>query len=263
MHSAEREKLILECLGQRGFISFQDLEKKVQASPATIRRDLERLMSAGLITRVRGGAKLAEAAKKAAGGDHGHLAGVPFHENIHRNRPQKEAIGRAAAELCNEGEGVMIDGGSTTLQMCPHLVGRNMQVLTNSLHIVSALLPQPGTRLLVPAGQVFPEQNIILSAAGDDGMPRFHAPRLFMGAASLGPAGLMQADIILVTAERRFIDRADEIIVLVDSSKFDGPSGHVVCRLDEIDVVITDDEISAQHTKMLEKAGVKIVIATD
>jgi DeoR family transcriptional regulator, ulaG and ulaABCDEF operon transcriptional repressor len=265
MHSAEREKLILEHLGQRGFISFQDLEKRVDASPATIRRDLERLVSAGLITRVRGGAQLSERGKKTAAPrgapNQGHLLGVPFHENIHRRRPQKEAIGRTAAKLCTSGEGVMIDGGSTTLQMCSHLAGLSLQVLTNSLHIVSALLNQAGTRLLVPAGQVFPEQSIILSAAGDDGMPRFHAPKLFMGAASLGPAGLMQADIILVTAERRLIERADEIIVLADSSKFDGPSGHVVCRLDEIDAVVTDADISAHHTKMLEKAGVRVVIA--
>jgi DeoR family ulaG and ulaABCDEF operon transcriptional repressor len=145
--------------------------------------------------------------------------------------------------------------------MCPHLAGLNLQVLTNSLHIVNALLAQSGTRVLVPGGQVFPEQNIILSAAGDDGMPRFHAPRLFLGAASLGPAGLMQADIILVAGERRFIDRADEIIVMVDSSKFDGPSGHVVCRLEEIDIVISDAGISPARISMLEKAGVKVLIA--
>ena len=236
----------------------------MEASPATIRRDLERLVTAGLITRVRGGAQLSERGKKTPVPGvvkPGHLAGVPFHENIHRRRPQKEAIGRTAAKLCTAGEGVMIDGGSTTLQMCSHLAGLNLQVLTNSLHIVSALLNQAGTRLLVPAGQVFPEQSIILSAAGDDGMPRFHAPKLFMGAASLGPTGLMQADIILVTAERRLIERADEIIVLADSSKFDGPSGHVVCRLEDIDTVVTDRDISAQHTKMLEKAGVRVVIA--
>jgi len=191
MHSAERDKLILETLDQRGFISFQDLEKHLTASAATIRRDLQRLDDAGLVSRVRGGVKRANNAPEPTGRT---LSGVPFHENIHRNRPQKEAIGRAAAKLCNVGEGVMIDGGSTTLQMCPHLAGLNLQVLTNSLHIVNALLAQSGTRVLVPGGQVFPEQNIILSAAGDDGMPRFHAPRLFMGAASLGPAGLMQAD---------------------------------------------------------------------
>jgi DeoR family ulaG and ulaABCDEF operon transcriptional repressor len=145
--------------------------------------------------------------------------------------------------------------------MCPHLDGLSLQVLTNSLHIVSALLPQPTTRILIPSGQVFREQNIVLSAAGDDGMPRFHAPKLFMGAASMGPAGLMQADVILVAAERRLIERADEIIVLVDSSKFSGPSGNVVCALDEIDVVVTDPGIEPHHVAMMEAAGIRVIIA--
>src|SRR5262249_51656756 len=263
----ERERLILEYLDRNGFVSFQDLERRVEASPATIRRDLERLTNAGLITRVRGGAKRAPGTSTPQLPSdvvtvRPGLTGVPFHENIHRNRSQKEAIGRAAAGLCNAGEAIMIDGGSTTLQMCPHIADLNMQVLTNSLHIVNALLMQPATRVLVSAGQVFREQNIILSAAGDDGMPRFHAPKLFMGAASVGAAGLMQADIILVGAERGLMDRADEIIVLVDSTKFDGPSGHVVCPLEDIDVVVTDAGVAPEHIQMLERAGVRLVIAS-
>jgi DeoR family ulaG and ulaABCDEF operon transcriptional repressor len=158
------------------------------------------------------------------------------------------------------GEGVMIDGGSTTLQMCPNLAGLNLQVLTNSLHIVSALIGQIGTRVLVPSGAVFPEQNIILSVFGDDGMPRFHAPKLFMGAASIGSRGLMQADVVLVAAERRLIERADEIIVLVDATKFDEPSGHVVCALDAIDVIITDDRIKGTLARDIENAGVRLII---
>jgi DeoR/GlpR family transcriptional regulator of sugar metabolism len=263
MHSAEREKLILETVNQRGFISFQDLEQRIAASPATIRRDLERMMTAGLLTRVRGGAKKNESknSKRAAPDPGQHLTGVPFEENVNRHKAEKEAIGRAAAKLCNAGEALMIDGGSTTLQMCQHVRGLNLQVLTNSLRIVSALLLQPGTRVLVPAGQVFPEQNIILAASSDDGMQRFHAPKLFMSAAAVGSAGLMQADIMLVGVERRLIDRADEIIVLLDSSKFDGPSGHIVCGLDEIDVLVTDRGVSPRHAQMVQDAGVKLIIA--
>ncbi len=261
MHAAEREKMILDSLGERGFVSFRDLEARVAASPATIRRDLDRLEEAGLIARIRGGAKRVGPAGSTGPTIDEGLSGIPFHENIGRNRAAKEAIGRAAARLCVAGEGVMIDGGSTTLQMCPHLDGLGLQVLTNSLHIVSALLPQPTTRILVPAGQVFREQNIVLSAAGDDGMPRFHAPKLFLGAASMGPAGLMQADVILVAAERRLIDRADEIIVLVDSSKFSGPSGNVVCALDEIDIVVTDSGIDSDYVAMMEAAGISVIIA--
>src|SRR5689334_11264578 len=255
MHANERERLIAELLESRGFVSFQELDRKLDASPATIRRDLERMARGGRLRRVRGGAELP--GKPGQGPQMPPaLAGVPFHENIARNREQKEAIGRAAAALCRPGEAVMIDGGSTTLQMCPHLAGLNLQVMTNSLHIVSALLPQTGTQLLVPSGTVFREQNIILDAAGEDSLPRFHAPRLFMGAAAIGQHGVMQADPVLVAAERKLIDRADEIILLVDSSKFQGPSGHLVCALRDVDTVVTDGAVSDRDRRMLEDAGV-------
>jgi DeoR family transcriptional regulator, ulaG and ulaABCDEF operon transcriptional repressor len=259
MHSNEREDFILSLIATRGFVAFRELEAKLDGSPATIRRDLERLANEGKLIRVRGGAKAAPEAGPLA--TQLHLADVPFHENIGLNGAQKEAIGKAAATLCQPGEGVMIDGGSTTLQMCPHLAGLNLQVLTNSLHIVTALINQVGTRVLVPSGAVFPEQSIILSVFGEDGMPKFHAPKLFMGAASLGPQGLMQADIVLVAAERRLIDRAEEIVVLADASKFAAPSGNVVCGLDEIDVVITDSRISVIEATMLEDQGIKVIVA--
>jgi DeoR family transcriptional regulator, ulaG and ulaABCDEF operon transcriptional repressor len=259
MHVTEREDLILSLLAAKGFVSFRDLEASISGSPATIRRDLERLASQGKLLRLRGGVKALLGPEPNALSPGFHLSGVPFHDNIALNRAEKEAIGRAAAALCVANEGVMIDGGSTTLQMCPHLAGLNLSVLTNSLHIVSGLINQPGTRVLVPSGAVFPEQSIILSVFGEEGMPRFHAPKLFMGAASIGAAGLMQADPVLVAVERRLIERADEIIVLADASKFEAASGNVVCGLEEIDTVITDSRVSVAAVKMLEGAGIRLI----
>jgi len=255
MHAAERERLIEEALRPTGFVSYRELEALLAASPATIRRDLTRLEETGRIVRVHGGAKLAEEADGSP-----RLVGTPFDLSISQNLAAKEAIGRAAAALVQPGEGIMIDGGTTTLQMCPHLAGRHCQVLTNSLHIVNALLSQGDTRILVPSGTVFREQNIILAAAGEDSMPRFHAPRLFMGAAAVGPQGIMQADVILVAAERRLIDRAEEVVLLVDSSKFAAQSGTIVCGLEEIDTVITD-AVPDHMAEVLRKAGVRIEIA--
>jgi DeoR family transcriptional regulator, ulaG and ulaABCDEF operon transcriptional repressor len=264
MHVTEREDLILSLVAAKGFVSFRELESKLDGSPATIRRDLERLACEGKIERIRGGAKAAPGQGDINALSPGfHLSGVPFHDNIGLNRSQKQSIGMAAAALCKDGEGVMIDGGSTTLQMCPHLAGLNLSVLTNSLHIVSALLNQTGTRVLVPSGAVFPEQSIILSVFGEDGMPRFHAPKLFIGAAAIGPAGLMQADPVLVASERRLVDRAEEIIVLVDASKFASASGNVVCGLEEIDTIISDDRISAEARSMIEAANVHLIIAPE
>lgn len=260
MHAAERETLILAALQPTGFVSYRDLEARLNASPATIRRDLARLEDAGQIRRVHGGARLSLSIEPTETSS-AQLLGTPFDQSITQNLAAKQAIGRAAAAMCQTGEGIMIDGGSTTLQMCPHLAGRNLQVLTNSLHIVNALLPQAGTRILVPSGAIFREQNIILAPAGEDSMPQFSAPKLFMGAAAVGPQGVMQADVILVAAERRLIDRADEVVLLVDSSKFASQSGTIVCGLDEIDVLITDTGLSDQMKDALARADVKIIIA--
>lgn len=259
MHATEREGLILEAVQLTGFISYRDLETRLDASPATIRRDLTRLEEQGHILRVHGGAKLT--GRGAAPDSPLRLAGTPFDQAITQHLAQKQAIGKAAAALCEPGEGIMVDGGTTTLQMCPHLAGLDLQVLTNSLHIVNALLPQTGTRILVPSGSVFREQNIILAPSGEDSMPRFHAPKLFMGASAVGPQGVMQQDVILVAAERRLIDRAEQVILLVDSSKFASSSGAIVCGLDEVDVLITDHRIDPAMVRALEQADVRLIIA--
>ncbi|MEE4454804.1 DeoR/GlpR family DNA-binding transcription regulator [Novosphingobium resinovorum] len=258
MHAEERERLILDAVASTGFVSYRALEAQLNASPATIRRDLTRLEEAGRILRVHGGAKLP--GDQRPDGQPG-LAGTPFAQSITQNLPAKQAIGRMAAALCQPGEGIMIDGGTTTLQMCQHLAGLDCQVLTNSLHIVDALLPQPGTRVLLPSGTVFREQNIVLAPAGEDSMPRFHAPKLFMGAAAVGPQGVMQQDVILVAAERRFMDRAESVILLVDSSKFNSSSGAIVCGLDEVDTVVTDAGIPPEMAQRLRDMGVKLIIA--
>jgi DeoR family ulaG and ulaABCDEF operon transcriptional repressor len=262
MHSTERERLILAAMAPSGFVTYRELETRMPASPATIRRDLSRLEKAGRIIRVHGGAKLAgEPAGFGKKAFDLHLAGTPFAESINRNVAAKQAIGRAAAALVNPGEGIMLDGGTTTLQMCPHLAGLDCQVLTNSLHIVNALLGQEGTGILVPSGALFREQNIILAPSGEDSMPRFHAPKLFMGAAALGPQGAMQADVVLVAAERRLIDRAEQVILMVDSSKFASSSGAIVCALDEIDVLVTDRLPGGALGESLAAAEVRVIVA--
>lgn len=260
MHAEERERLILDLVANTGFVSYRDLEGSLGASPATIRRDLTRLEERGCIRRVHGGAKLVEAEAPDTSSP-GRLAGTPFELSLAQNLVSKQAIGKLAATLCRPGEGVMIDGGTTTLQMCPHLAGMNLQVLTNSLHIVSALLPQEGTRILLPSGSVFREQNIILAPTGEDSMPRFHAPKLFLGAAAVGSQGIMQQDVILVAAERRLIDRAEKVILLIDSSKFRQSSGAIVCNLSEIDVLITDSDIDPKSREMVLEAGIDLMIA--
>ena len=92
-------------------------------------------------------------------------------------------------------------------------------------------------------------------------MPQFHAPQLFMGAAAIGPQGVMQQDVILVAAERRLIDRAEKVILLVDSRKFGSSSGTIVCSLDEVDTLITDAGIPENMRRELVNRGVNLIVA--
>jgi DeoR family transcriptional regulator, ulaG and ulaABCDEF operon transcriptional repressor len=256
LHASQREEAIVRLIVSKGFVSFQDLDKAFSASPASLRRDLDRLQSKGKIIRVHGGARAAADADPA-------LEGVPFKENVVKHAKAKGAIGLAAAKLCQPGEAIIIDGGSTTLQMCPHLGALGLQVLTNALNIVMALLPQPRTRISMPAGTLFREQNIVLSPDDEDGIAGFHASKLFIGAAAVGRHGPMQADTLLIQAERRFLKRAEQVILLVDSSKFHAPTGQLLCPLEDIDTLITDDKITDLQRQMIEKAAVKLIIASD
>ncbi|MFI4974125.1 MAG: DeoR/GlpR family DNA-binding transcription regulator [Caulobacterales bacterium] len=257
MHATQRDSEILRLLQSQGFVSFQQLCQQLDASSATIRRDLERLEGEGRIARVRGGARppAGDAAEAR------RLAGAPFEINRTRHAIQKAAIGRAAAALCDPGEAVIIDGGTTTFQMCSHLEGLDLQVLTNSLHIVGELLRQPGTRVSVPGGAIFREQNIILSPFDDDGLARYHASKLFMGAAAVRPRGLMQADVVLIQAEQKLMGKIDNLIVLVDSSKFRSSASFVVCDLDAIDVVVTDTGITDEELAMLRSRDIEVIVA--
>jgi DeoR family ulaG and ulaABCDEF operon transcriptional repressor len=257
MHASQRDAEILRLIDAQGFVSFRQLCGRLDVSSATIRRDLDRLEGEGRIARVRGGARLSAEAAAAAE----RLAGTPFELNRTRHAAAKAAIGRAAAALCQRGESVIIDGGTTTFQMCPHLAALELQVLTNSLHIVGELLPQSGTRVLVPGGAIFREQNIILSPFEDDGLSRYHAAKLFMGAAAVGQRGLMQADVVLIQAEQKLMSRADRLIVLADSSKFRASASFVVCDLAAIDLLVTDAGATEAEVAMLEAQGVEVVIA--
>jgi DeoR family ulaG and ulaABCDEF operon transcriptional repressor len=114
---------------------------------------------------------------------------------------------------------------------------------------------------MLSGGTIYREQNIILSPFDNDVTRNFYARRMFMGAQGLGPLGLMEADPLLIQAEQKLIDQADELVVLVDSSKFHRRSSLILCGLKRIATVITDSGIEDRHASMLENAGVNLIIA--
>lgn len=255
MHETERHRIILSAIQDRPVVTVVDLCGMTDASEATIRRDIATLHMKKKLRRVRGGAEAISPPQFVG------LAGRPFAVNETRRIREKQAIARAAVELCEDGDSIIINGGTTTFQMVHPLASRRCQVFTNSFPIAEHLLKHSKNTIMLSGGAIYREQNIILSPFDNDVTRNFYARRMFMGAQGLGPMGLMEADPLLIQAEQKLIGQADELVVLVDSTKFDQRSSLVLCPLDRITTVITDDGISDKAASMLDAADVTLVIA--
>lgn len=236
-------------------VTVTDLCNLTEASEATIRRDIAALHVQKKLRRVRGGAEAISPPQFVG------LAGRPFSVNQTMQGQQKQAIARAAVELCEDGDSIIINGGTTTFQMVHPLATRRCQIFTNSFPIAEHLLKHSKNTIMLSGGAIYREQNIILSPFDNDVTRNFYARRMFMGAQGLGPIGLMEADPLLIQAEQKLVDQADELVVLVDSTKFENRSSLVLCPLARIDTVITDEGITDKAAAMLEAADVKLIVA--
>lgn len=255
MHEKERHTIILSAVEERPVVTVSDLCNMTGASEATIRRDIATLHQENLLRRVRGGAEALSPPQFVG------LAGRPFSVNETMRIEEKQAIAAAAVDLCDDGDAIIINGGTTTFQMVHPLAGRRMQVFTNSFPIAEHLLKHSKNTVMLSGGTIYREQNIILSPFDNDVTRNFCARRMFMGAQGLGPLGLMEADPLLIQAEQKLIGQADELVVLIDSTKFERRSSLVLCPLRRITTVITDEQISDKAAAMLDAAEVKLIVA--
>ncbi|MGB5865272.1 MAG: DeoR/GlpR family DNA-binding transcription regulator [Sulfitobacter sp.] len=254
MHEKDRHRVVLSAVQDRSLVTVVDLCALTGASEATVRRDINTLDAQKRLRRVRGGAE-ALAATPFVG-----LSGRPFSVNETLNSAAKQAIAAAAVELCEDGEPVIINGGTTTFQMVHPLASRRMQVFTNSFPIAEHLLKNSRNTVLLSGGIIYREQNIILSPFDNDVTRNFYAKRMFMGAGGIGPLGLMEQDPLLIQAEQKLIGQAEELIVLADSSKFSNRSSLILCPLERIDTLITDEGIDDRIAAMLEAAEITLIV---
>lgn len=255
MHEKERHRIILSAVQEKPVVTVQEMVELTSSSEATIRRDIATLHVQKKLRRVRGGAESVNPPQFVG------LAGRPFSVNETLHIVQKRAIALKAVELCQDGDPIIINGGTTTFQMVHPLATKRLQVFTNSFPIAEHLLKHSKNTIMLSGGVIYREQNIILSPFENDVTRNFYARRMFMGAQGISHLGLMEADPLLIQAEQKLIDQADELVVLVDSSKFTCRSSLILCRLDRITTVITDNGIRDEDRHMLEVAGVNLIIA--
>lgn len=254
MHESERHLMILSVLQERPLATVRELVELTRSSEATIRRDISALDAQQKLRKMRGGAEAINP-RPIPG-----LAGRPFAFNQARHVGKKRAIARAAVDMCEEGEAIIINGGTTTFQMVHYLTPRHLQVFTNSFPIAEHLLNQTQNTVIVPSGTIYREQNIILSPFENDGSKHFLAQKIFMGAQGVSKMGITEADRLVVRAEEKLMGQADELILLVDSTKFQKRTSLVLCPLERVDTIITDDAITDEARRMIEDTDIRLIV---
>ena len=256
MLERERQAVILRLLRQGRFAAVADMVPLVKASEATVRRDLARMERRGLLRRVRGGAELPEppAAEDGSG------LQVPFEYRKGLQLEKKRAIARRAASLCEDGETVFIDGGSTTFQMTEFLRSTRLQIITNSFAIAQALVGRSENTIVLSGGIIYPDSQLILDPFGEESFRSYYATRAFMGVYGLDEMGATNTELLLIRAERAMIENSRDLVVLADSSKFNRRGSLMLCGLERIRTLITDGGIGEEQAELVRSRGIELIV---
>ncbi len=250
----KRRNDLLKLLADRRSATVHQLVETLDASPSTIRRDISWLAARNLVARTRGGAETLQQKRRLNG-----YAGEEFERNLQCNVERKHAIARRAAAMCEDGETIIVNAGSTTFMMAGFLAARHLKIVTNSFLMAERLLSTSQNEVVIPGGRVYRDQNVILSPFDNDATGDQYASKMFMSVYGLSMLGLVESDPVLVRAEKRLIGQAEQLVVLVDSSKFARRAGLILCSLKQVHTVITDTDVGDLAVQWLEQAGIRVI----
>ncbi len=247
-----RDLAILGRLRADRAASVTDLAEATGSSVATIRRDLQRLDDAGLLRRTRGGAVLAD----------GHEGDAPFPEVETVHRDEKLRIATAAADLVEDGHTVVLDIGTTVLQLATLLRGRPVTVITANMAVFEVLKDDPEVHLVLLPGDYDAVYHCVSGHLTTDSLRLIRADHAFLGVSGISASGdLRDTTIAQVPIKQAIATACDEVTVLADSSKFPGTGAARIDLPSSIVRVVTDAEPPVPVAAAFAAHGVEVLVA--
>lgn len=247
----ERQSQLLELIRLKGFASLKDLSSCLQVSESTIRRDLELLERSGAARRTHGGAFYTGPSPK-----------LPhFDQRQSDEWEKKRTIAQHAASLIQDHETILLDGGSTTYELAQALLGRPLQIVTNSLPVANLFAAGGASDLVLVGGNVYTKAGVSIGPYANQMLAELHVRRAVLSVAGVSDEGYYNSNLLLVETERAMMQAADEVIVVADSTKFGHKSLTRLCDLGDIDVLVVDRELSEDWQAKIIAAGVTLVLA--
>ncbi|MCP8898258.1 DeoR/GlpR family DNA-binding transcription regulator [Gilvimarinus xylanilyticus] len=258
MLEKQRHQLLLDILDEQQFASVNDLSSQLNASEATIRRDITKLAKQDQLRKIRGGAEVLNSSERRS--RRPHLSGTAFLAAKEQRADVKRLLAKEAVKFCEDGEFIIINGGSSTYMMREFLAERHLNVLTNSFVLAQELAETSDNQITLPGGELYRKQGIILSAFENDTIQYYQASKMFMGTPGIGKFGVMESDPLLIQTEQKLKKQADQLIVLADSTKLGKRSNFILCPLSEVDVLITDSEADPELVKYFESENIQVIL---
>ncbi len=250
----ERRRLIVEQVEREGRATVEELAARFEISPVTIRADLEALARNAAIVRSHGGALPAPA----------HALDTPLSIKETRRHAQKRRIGQAAARLVEDGETIILDSGSTTVEIARALRQRRwdeLTVITNGLHIALELGAIPAIRVMMLGGLLRASSHSLVGPGAEQMLAQLSADRLFLGVDGIDPeVGVTTPDPQEATLNALMIRVSREVIGVFDASKFGQRSLSVIAPINGLHKVISDTGAAEEYVQALQHAGVEVTL---
>jgi DeoR/GlpR family transcriptional regulator of sugar metabolism len=251
MLAEQRRGRLLELVRSRRFASLPQLVDELGVSESTVRRDLEYLEEQGTARRIHGGVLYTGASPKLPHFD----VGQPSQWD------QKRAIAECAVGLIEDGDTVLLDGGSTTYEVARLLVGRPLHVVTTSLPVANLFASDQNSDLVLIGGNICPRSGVARGPYADEMLAKVRVRKTILSAAAVSDEGFFNNNLLLVETERAMIRAGDEAIVVADSTKFGRQSLVHVCPLGDVRHLVVDDQISQAWQDKVRAAGVDLILA--
>lgn len=247
----ERRQLILERLRSDGKVVANELTTALGVSPDTVRRDLRELADAGLLRRVHGGALPAAVGAR------------PYAVRREQAPVAKAAIARATGRLLRDGQVILLDAGTTTLEVARHLPPElAATVITNSPPIAVALAEHPSVEVTVLGGMLEKDAHALVGAATIEALRAVRADVLVLGVCSLHPeVGITVTELEESYVKRTMIENSAEVVAVSSADKLGSAAPYVVAPLDELTYLVTEQPASAKQLDQYRALGIEVVLA--
>ncbi len=248
----DRRMKILELINLNGQVRVTDLSKIFNVSEVTVRNDLSQLEGKGLLIKTRGGALKTQ------------RVGIDqkLNEKAKINYKEKQAIGKKAAEIINDDDTIIIDSGTTTLEIVKNLGNiRNLTIITNSLNIASHLANDE-RKVFLLGGLLRHNSLSLIGSIAENSIKSFYCDKSFIGVDGIDSRyGISTPNSEEAQLNQLMIESSKEVIVVTDSSKFKKRSFAFIAPMSKVDLVITDSKIPEDELRNLQSIGVKVIIA--